>query len=83
MEGPCWREAGGSKGLEAGGGVKEDYEGPAMRGLLLEPEKVCRKSVTHSGYKPETQGSFFYFINNRKLKKKKVQACSLTHSLHS
>lgn len=26
------------------GGCKEDYEGPATRGLLLEPEKVCRKS---------------------------------------
>lgn len=32
-------------------GCKGDYEGPGMRGLLLKPEKVCRKSGTHSGNK--------------------------------
>lgn len=32
-----------------GGNWEEDYGGPAARGLLLEPEKVCRKSGTHSG----------------------------------
>lgn len=36
------------------GGCKEDYEGPATRGLLLEPEKVCRKSGPHS---TQTQNS--------------------------
>lgn len=45
-------------------GGKEDYEGPATRGLLLGPEKVCRKRSTHSGNKPQTLASL---INNRKL----------------
>ena len=55
---------GGSKGLDGRGCGKEDYEGPAMRGLLLEPEKVCRKSGTHSGNQPETLA---FQMNNRKL----------------
>lgn len=42
MEGACWNE-------EERAGGKEDYEGPVVKGLLLEPEKVCRKSGTHSG----------------------------------
>lgn len=41
--GACCREVSG------GGRCKEDYEGGQQRGgLLLEPEKVCRKSGTHS-----------------------------------
>lgn len=51
------------KGWRKGGG-KEDYEGPATRGLLLEPEKVCRKSSTHSGNELE---ALVFQMNNRKL----------------
>lgn len=46
------------------GGGEEDYERPATRGLLLGPEKVCRKRSTHSGNILETQA---FLMNNRKL----------------
>lgn len=46
------------------GGGKEDYEGPATRGLLLEPEKVCGKGSTHSGNELQTLA---VQMNNRKL----------------
>ena len=52
------------EGRGGGGVCKEDYEGPAMRGLLLESEKVLRKSGTHSGNKLETWASL---MENRKL----------------
>ena len=42
-------KVGGGKG----GGGKEDYEGPTMRGPLFEPEKVCGKRSTHSGHELE------------------------------
>lgn len=60
-----WREEkvrGGGFGRWGGG--KEDYEGPETRGPLLEPEKVCRRSSTHSGNELKTPA---ILINNRKL----------------
>ena len=48
-----WRE----RGRERGRGLKrEDYGRPAVKGLLLEPEKVCRKSATHSANIPTDPG---------------------------